>query len=481
MKKLTLINPLFKEDEKGRFGSQISEPPLSLCFIGTYVRNNSNCEVEIVDPIPQGLDKKRVLKKVEESDIVGLICYTYNRHQCFDFGRKIKIINPHCKLIIGGPHASALDEKILQYYPFVDVVCRGEGEETMLEIIKGKPFRDIKGITWINNGKIIRNPDRPFRKDIDDFYCDFSLLPDFDRYRKDIYVPGEIRSLRTAYLVVSRGCPFNCIFCASCRWKRIYRAMSAKKVVEQIEQLVKEYGIEYIRFHDDMFFSINKKEIMRFCELMRKKRLDIKFSIASRVDTISREVFRALKEIGCVAVGMGIESGSEKVLQVINKRTSIGKILRAIEILNELDYWKIGFFIIGLPREKEEDYRRSLKLSKYFEYAACSTLIIYPDTPLYMELKRKGEINDDFWFNPNSPRKLYFSKERFSGAEWSIKEIIHRAIYFDFYHTLHRPESVIRRYGIVKGALSILEDMIDMPFKGKLKEIHWYLKERFKY
>ena len=266
-RKLLLINPFFKEDEKGRFGYQISEPPLSLCFIGTYIKNNSDCEVEIIDPIPQRLSKSQVLRKVEEADVVGLTSYTYTRFQCFDFARKVKEVNPYCKLIIGGAHANALDEKILQYYPFVDAVCRGEGEETMLEIIKGKPLKDIMGITWRKDGQIVRNPDRPFKENIDDFYCDFSLLPDFDKYKKDLQVPKEIRALRTAYLVISRGCPFNCTFCGSRRWKRIYRAMSAKKVVEQIKQLVDEHGIEYIKFHDDMFFSINKKEVLKFCEL----------------------------------------------------------------------------------------------------------------------------------------------------------------------------------------------------------------------
>jgi len=480
-RKLLLINPFFKEDEKGRFGYQISEPPLSLCFIGTYIKNNSDCEVEIIDPIPQRLSKSQVLRKVEEADVVGLTSYTYTRFQCFDFARKVKEVNPYCKLIIGGAHANALDEKILQYYPFVDAVCRGEGEETMLEIIKGKPLKDIMGITWRKDGQIVRNPDRPFKENIDDFYCDFSLLPDFDKYKKDLQVPKEIRALRTAYLVISRGCPFNCTFCGSRRWKRIYRAMSAKKVVEQIKQLVDEHGIEYIKFHDDMFFSINKKEVLKFCELLKEKKINITFSIQSRVDTISKEMLKALKDVGCVAVGMGIESGSEKVLRALNKRTSIDKILRAVKILNELDYWKIGFFMVGLPSEKEEDYQKSLRLAEYFEYASCSSLSIYPGTPLYEELKRRGEINDDFWFDPNAPRKLYYSKERFSKAEWSIKDIIRREIYFGYYHTIHYPKSVIRRYGTVKGTLSILEDVINIPFQGKLYEVRAYLKERIKY
>lgn len=480
-RKLLLINPFFKEDEKGRYSYQVSEPPLPLGFIGTYIKNNSQCEVEIIDPIPQRLNINQVLKKVEVADYVALTSYTYTRFQCFDFARRLKEVNPNCKLIVGGPHANVLDEKIIQYYPFVDAVCRGEGENTILEIINGNPLKDVQGITWMNDGKIVRNPDRPFIENIDNLYCDFSLLPDFNKYLSDIQVPKEIRSLKTAYLVFSRGCPFNCAFCGSARWKSVYRAMTAEKIVEQIEHLVNVHQIEYIKFHDDLFFSINKKEILKFCELLKEKKIDIKFSIASRVDTISIETFKLLKEVGCAAVCMGIESGSDQVLQRLNKRTSIDKILKAIDILNKLDYWKIGFFMVGLPGEKEEDYQKTLKLAEKFEYATCSSLSIYPGTPLYQELKKKGEIDDDLWFDPNAPRKLFYSKERFLGAEWTTEEIINHEKYFGRHHTFHYPQAVIKRYGLVKGYLSISEEAMDALFHGNLKGLHWQLKEKIKY
>lgn len=477
--KLLLINPFFKGDTK-RYSYQISVPPLSLGFIGTFIRNQWDGEVEIVDPIPQKLNKNQVLKRAEEADFVGLTCYTYNRHLCFDFGKKIKETNPYCKLIVGGVHVNDLDEKILQYYPYVDIVCRGEGEETMLEIVKGRSYSDILGITWRSNGTIVRNPNRPLIPNIDNLYCDFSLLPDFDKYMPDLEIPESMRSARTAHLVTSRGCPFNCSFCGSKRWERVYRAMNPKKIVEQIKHLVDEYGIDYVKFHDDLFTS-NKQTILEFCRLLKKNKIDIKFRVLSRVDSVSKEAFTALKEAGCVAIGMGIESGSDHVLLKLNKRATPEKVMKAVKILDELDYWKVGFFMISMPGENKEDYLKSLKLSEKFEQCYYNPLVIFPGTPLYTELKQNGEIDDDFWFDKASPAEVYYCKENFPSAEFSLKEVFQFADYSVKYHTFHYPKSIIKKYGLSKGLLYFLNTAINIPLNGKVSEAYTYLKYNYIY
>ncbi|MDI6856333.1 MAG: cobalamin-dependent protein [Candidatus Thermoplasmatota archaeon] len=136
--KLLLVNPYFK--------GGVYAPSLGLGFIGTYVRDHSDFEVELVEPAQQGLlNEREVLNKAKKADIVGLTCYTESRFQCFDFAKKVKLTNPSCKLIVGGPHVNTLDEATLRHYPFIDVVVRGEGEVTMLDIVKNKPpERDIR-------------------------------------------------------------------------------------------------------------------------------------------------------------------------------------------------------------------------------------------------------------------------------------------------------------------------------------------------
>ena len=384
--KLLLINPYFKGEKEFR----VSSPPLSLGFLGTYVRDHSNCEVEIVDPIPQGLSEKQVLDKVKESDIVGLTCITDNRFQCFDFAKKIKQTNPNCKLIVGGPHVNTLDKLILDHYPFIDVIIRGEGEETVLDLVKNKPYKEIPGITWKNNEKIIQNPDRPFIQDIDNLYCDYSLLPDLTKYKPDIEAPDELKKMKTAYIVASRGCPFKCTYCASEYWKRTWRAVSPEELVKRMEYLHSQYGIEYFRFYDDLF-TVNEKRIFKFCEVLKKSKLDIVFRVECRIGT-KRDILKALRDVGCRVLGMGVESGSDKILKRINKAITRQQIEKTIKTARELDYWMIGFFMVSMPDETIKDYKKSLELLKYFDVHTFSIMRIYPNTPFYNELKDRKSV-----------------------------------------------------------------------------------------
>ncbi|MGC9049066.1 MAG: B12-binding domain-containing radical SAM protein [Patescibacteria group bacterium] len=154
--KVLLVNPYFN--------SRVYAPTLGLGFLATYIKNHSQCEIEIAEPVKKELNKKILLEKIKKTDFLGLTCYTESRFQCFEFAKMAKEINPKCQIIVGGPHVTALDEQVLQHYPWIDMVVRSEGEESILEIVKGRSPRDIKGITWRQGAEIIRNPDRCLEK-----------------------------------------------------------------------------------------------------------------------------------------------------------------------------------------------------------------------------------------------------------------------------------------------------------------------------
>src|SRR3989344_5233509 len=167
--KILLTNPNFE--------GIVYTPSLGLGFMATYLKEHSDWDVEVIEPILERINEKEILNKVKGADILGLICYTESRFQVFDFARKAKEANPDCKIIVGGPHVFALDEAILEHYPFVDAVIKGEGEETVLDVVKGKPFGEILGLTWRkNSGEIIKNLDRLMIKDIDNLHYDYSLV-----------------------------------------------------------------------------------------------------------------------------------------------------------------------------------------------------------------------------------------------------------------------------------------------------------------
>jgi radical SAM superfamily enzyme YgiQ (UPF0313 family) len=478
--KLLLVNPNFE--------GIVLVPSLGLGFIGTYVREHSNCEVEIIEPILQGLTKMQVLDKVKESDVLGLICYTESRFQCFDFACEVKQINPHCKIIVGGPHVNALDEQILQHYPFIDVVVRMEGEETTLDIVKGKPFEQILGITWRNNRDIIRNPDRPLVRNIDSFYYDYSLvLPQVEGW-KDFEIPYELQKLNALPIIASRGCPFQCTFCAAHeQWGRIYRYLSPEELVERMKYLVTQYNIGYFRFYDALFIGSNER-MLKFCDLLEKSRLNVHFRIDIRVGT-SRNVLERLRNVGCDVVGFGVESGSDRILKRINKGITREKVEETIKICKELGYWTIGFFMISLPDETMEDVKKTFELFKFFDCLNVQFFKIHPNTSFYNELKQRGEINDEVWFDPNYGfsteygNEIYYCKELFPSANFSLDDGGVLINYATYKYQIVNPGIVIQNSGLVKGIFVIsLSAAMDALLKWEVsRKLYGKLRKTFVY
>jgi anaerobic magnesium-protoporphyrin IX monomethyl ester cyclase len=465
--KLLLINCNFK--------GMVLVPSLGLGFIGTYVKKHSNCEVEIVEPLLQGLKEAEVLDKVKKYDYIGLTCYTESRFEVFDFSYKAKKLNPDCKLIVGGPHAKALDKAILEHCPYIDIVVRGEGEETTLDIINGKAFEEISGITWRNKrGEIVRNPDRPMVRDIDSLSYDYSLVHSYLDGWKDLEIPYDLQKLNALPIIASRGCPFRCAFCAAHeQWGKIYRSLSPEELVKRLKELVERYNIGYFRFYDALFTE-NDKRILEFCGLLEKAKLNISFRIDIRVGT-SRKVLERLRKCGCDVVGFGVESGSDRILKRVNKGISREKIEETIKICKELDYWMLGFFMVSLPDETMEDFRGTLELFEFFDKINLQFFKIHPNTSFYNELKQKGEIDDEVWFVPNKGvdtiygNEIYYCKDIFPAATFYREEA--EALIF---RVNNSPKKAIQRHGLAKGVLLLpLFAILDVLLRVKMGRKLW--------
>ncbi|RLI13826.1 MAG: hypothetical protein DRO43_05435 [Candidatus Hecatellales archaeon] len=455
--KLLLVNPYFQ--------GVTWAPTLGLGFIGTYVKENSNWDVEIVEPILENLNEKQVLAKAGKADIVGLSCYTESRFQCFSFAKKVKEVNPDCKVVVGGPHVNSLDRQILEHYPFVDIVVRFEGEEAMLEIVSGKPLKEIKGISWRSRDKIVRNPDRPLA-DINRLHYDYALT--YERILKnwkDVETPHELRKRKHIPIIASRGCPFKCTFCATpfiCRG--VWRSITPEKLVEQMKFLADKYKIGYFRFYDALFIG-DLKKTARFCSLLKEEKLDVNFRIDIRAGT-PRDILEKLRKVGCVIVGVGVESGSNRILKKIKKGATRDQIIKTIRNCRELGYWSIGYFMVSLPGEAYEDVEMTLSLFKYFDVFNFQFFKVHPDTEIYRDLKSRGEIDDEIWFDEKREDELFYCKDNFPSAFFARKEadlIIHR-IYLDF--DRDNPKVLLRRHGLKKG---IMIYPLEFALSGMLK------------
>ncbi|MFH1370993.1 MAG: radical SAM protein [Planctomycetota bacterium] len=464
--KLLLLNPYFGNVKDRSSEAATNSPPLGLGYLGSYVKEHSNWEVEIVDPVPQGLSEADVLEKVRGADIVGLGCFTDTRFICFDFAGKARQVNKDCLLMIGGPFAYFLDEHILRNNPCVDMVVRGEAEHTVVDIINGRPLAEVDGITYRQSSQIVRNKDRGLDPEIDKFHIDYSLLPDFSLYRPDIEGDFATKKLRTAYIILSRGCPFRCTYCANDHWQRKWRIVSPETAVSQMIMLKHRYGIEFFRFYDDLF-TANEEWVYRFCDLLKKANLGVKFRVLSRVGT-KKEVMEALYEVGCIGVGLGIESGSDRMLNTIRKGFTSAQALRTINDCRSIGLWTVCSFIISLPGETAEDRRQTLSLTRLADFFMVNVLHLHPGTPLYNDLKAAGQITDDVWFDRSMPTTIHFSKEFFPDAPLSFKDAQWISLKARYLEIMFSPLRRVKEYGFLIGLLWVLFALIDMPFKGGL-------------
>lgn len=440
--KLLLVNPAFP--------GALSIPSFGLGFIGAYVRERSDCEVEVVEQCVQGVSTEALIKKAAEADFIGIICYTESRFEVFEFARRVKHANPSCRIMIGGAHIQTLDEMVLRHYPFVDYIVRMEGEQTVLEIVQGRPLEEIIGLTWRRGDVVVRNADRPAMDDINALRYDYSFLGHRIRDWKDYEVPAAVRRLNALPAIASRVCPYQCRFCASnCHWGHSYRYMTPENLVSLIEEWTSQYDVGYIRFYDALFVG-NDSRIMRFCDLIEQRNIKISFRVDVRIGT-SKDVLKRLKEAGCDVLGFGIESGSDRILKRINKGITRKQIEETIGFCNDLGYWIIGFFMVALPDETKNDVMKTFELLRYFNEADVQFFKVHSNTAFYDELVGRGEITDEVWFDPAEGAELFYCKERFPSASFTREEALSFLSYAYNSISLHNPRKVLEMYGALKG------------------------------
>jgi anaerobic magnesium-protoporphyrin IX monomethyl ester cyclase len=445
--KLLLVNPRFK--------GSIPIPSFGLGFIATHVKKNSDWDVEVIEQSMQDISDADLLEKVKDTNILGLVCYTESRLEVFDFAKKAKALNPECTIIVGGAHVQTLDVKVLEHYKFIDLIAKGEGETTVLELVKGLPLDKIPGITWRNGDTIVQNPQRTFIDDVDTLDYDYELIMHQIEGWKDVEVPAEILKLKALPVIASRGCPFKCKFCAANRqWEDTYRYLSPEELLKRIKFWVEEYGIGYFRFYDALFVGTEAR-IMKFCDLLEESGLKISFRVDVRVGT-SKAALKRLREVGCDVLGFGIESGSDKILKRSNKGITRKMIEETMALCRKLDYWIIGFFMVSLPDETSEDVVTSFELLGAFDEVDVQFFKIHPNTAFYDELVDNGEISDDVWFDPTNDSEFFFCSEGFKSAVMSSEEVYSHLSYAYNYISLRNPAKTMHTYGFARGLVKLL-------------------------
>lgn len=363
--------------------------------------------------------KDLTIKKLDEfkPDVVLISCFTINRISGIKTAILAKERDPSVKIVMGGMHPSFLYNQLLTNYP-IDAVCIGEGEETIVELINayksGGSLDGIKGLAFRKDGRVVMNGRRNFIANID-------TIPFPAHY---IYA-DDIRKNKRANIITSRGCPYGCQFCSTTEfWGRSWRARSPKNVVDEIEMLIREYGINYISFQDDEF-TLQRRRTIELCQEMLDRGINIGWSCSTRVNTIDREQLEWMTKSGCNLIALGIESGSPKILKTIGKKITVEQIVTAYNLLDEFGLSRGVYMMVGNPGEDKETVRETIELIKRLGLDVPSVAVaeVYPGTQLAEIAKKNGFMTDDYWLTENPP-PFYTVEHSAEKLQWWAFQIV---------------------------------------------------------
>jgi radical SAM superfamily enzyme YgiQ (UPF0313 family) len=290
--------------------------------------------------------------------------------------------------MLGGSHGTFWDENALNEYPSLDVVVRREGERTFIELLEKiqaqESLANVLGITYRNGDKIVRNADRPFIDDLDSIPFPAHHLMPLESLKRD----GKI----LFPLISSRGCVFWCDFCSTVRmFGRGYRWRSPKNVVDEMQLIHDKYGVKQVTFYDDAF-TVDRNRVLKICEELYERKLDMMWDCGTRVDMVDRELLQTMRNAGCFAVWLGVESGSEAILGAMNKSIKLDQTRKAYKTAHEVGLMTIANVVLGFPGETEKTAKETIRFVKELNPDDVGFYVAtpYPGTPMYEDVKKNG-------------------------------------------------------------------------------------------
>ncbi len=387
----------------------IAYPPLGLGYLASYLRQNGfectilDCQVEAAGQVETvgcvplyGMNDAQAKERLAaiRPDIIGITSnFTAYHEDTLRMARLCKEVFPHVPVVMGGAHPSMEDEECVME-PHVDFIVRGEGEETLLELVKtleqNGDLSQVAGITYKSGGVAHKNPSRPQIRDLDSL-----PMPAYDMMRMDLYLKDQLKAIPftkntpAGFIFTSRGCPFRCTFCSTAENWQKFRYRSANNVVDEIEHLVKNFGVKEIFVLDDSFVA-KKSRVIEICKEILRRGLKISWQLNSgaQVWILNRELLSHMAQSGLYKMSLPIETASKRMLKYINKPVNLEQAHDIIRICNELGIWSFANFIIGFPEETKEEIEDTVR---FINESDLDLAIVFIAQPL-----AGSKISDDF-------------------------------------------------------------------------------------
>jgi anaerobic magnesium-protoporphyrin IX monomethyl ester cyclase len=403
MAKVVLITPpiTLKERYGKLSGAANTLPSLGILYLAAVLRREGYA-VSVIEASSLGLSLRELLDEIIAIDpeFVGISATTLSIFNASKLADEIKKSNGKMKIIVGGPHLTAVPEETMGLFKSFDFGVIGEGEETMRELInfleQGRKISDVSGIVFRQGDSIVRTDPRVFLDDLDKLpFPAWDLLADFpNKYHPP---PFRFKKLPAVYIVTTRGCPYKCIFCDRSVFGNKCRGHSAEYIIELLEYLYNRFGIREILIEDDTFVTF-KSRLIKICEGIINRDIKISWSCLGRADAITPEILSLMKKAGCWSISYGIETGDEKVMKFIGKNITLDKIEQAVRLTKKAGILSKGFFIMGHPIDTHDTIKKTIDFALRIplDDISVSMMTPFPGSKLYNIASEYGEFEDNW-------------------------------------------------------------------------------------
>jgi radical SAM superfamily enzyme YgiQ (UPF0313 family) len=410
--KVLLTHGYFLEEDYKEKVIMKPYPPLGLLYISAYL-NDQGIDNEILDTTFSS--KTELTKKILFTQPSYLAIYVnlmtkINVLWIIDFVRSKEELS-NCKIILGGPEVRYNAENLIE--AGADYVVIGEGEETFTELLNtlenrnSTELKDVRGIGFRNEaGEIVITGDRTLIKSIDELLIPDRKRIDIKRYQK---VWKDYHGTDAISISTMRGCPYTCKWCSRAVYGLTYRRRSPEVVVDEIELIINDYNPDTLWFVDDVF-TISHDWMDKFCSEKKLRGIQIKYECITRSDRMNENIISLLKESGCYRVWIGAESGSQKVIDFMDRRVNVNQVREMIQLSKKYGIETGTFIMLGYPGETEEDIEETINHLKKSNPDYFTITLAYPikGTEFYQEIET--DLNNSFSWELNTDRERVFKR-----------------------------------------------------------------------
>lgn len=411
-------------------------PDLGLMYLATALKKN-NFKVDILDCLQKKFNKQKFTSFIKDNkyDVYGIKTFSKDLFYVKQISNIIKKFQQKSLVVVGGPHPSGDGEHSLNYLTNVDFAFRGEAEKYFPLVLKNyfnnKDYSKISGLIYRNNLNQVKINSPYFAKNINNFdYACWDLMPPTNYpldYRGLVYVP----------IITTRGCPYNCTYCgAHLLAGKILRTRNIENIIYELKMLKQKFKINAFSIVDDNFTLKNNfaKEV---CLQLIKNKINLKWNLPNgvRLDTLNEELLKLLEKSSCFGIDVAIESGSQKILNKMQRKIKLKTIKEKIKLIKQTTTLQLmGYFIIGYPEETKKDIKKTISLAVKLPLDRAGFFLFcpHPGTTIYNQLKTKNQLQKINW------KTFSYNKITASYGNLTLKELqkLYREAFFKFYFRL---------------------------------------------